>query len=43
MFEHIDKNYAYGKLGEFQVIIMKKNGYMNATKVCEKYGKLFRK
>ena len=24
MFEHIDKDYAYGKLGEFQVIMMKK-------------------
>ena len=43
MFEHIDKEYAYGKLGDFEVIIMKKNGYVNATRVCDKCGKLFRK
>ena len=43
MFEHIDDEFAHAKLGEFQVIMMKKNGYVNATKVCDKYKKRFRR
>ena len=41
MFEHIDKEYAHGKLGEFDIIMMKKNGYINATKLCKKNKKNF--
>jgi hypothetical protein len=26
--------YAYGMYGDFKVIIMKENGYINATKLC---------
>jgi hypothetical protein len=43
IFEFIDtkKEYARGKYGEFEVIIMKKNGYVNATKLCKEKGKRF--
>jgi hypothetical protein len=33
-FEDINDEYCYGKYGEFNVIMMKKNGYINATKLC---------
>jgi hypothetical protein len=39
IFEHIDDKYAYGKYGDFKVIIMKENCYINATKLCKEYGK----
>lgn len=42
IFEHIDEKYAYGKYGEFKVIIMKENKYINATKLCDKHEKLFK-
>jgi len=37
IFEDVKENkeYGYGKYGEFQVIIMKENGYINASKLCE--------
>jgi len=41
IFEHIDDNYAYGKYGEFKVITMTKNRYINATKLCKEYDKNF--
>lgn len=33
-FEDISDEYCYGKYGDFNVIMMKKNGYINATKMC---------
>lgn len=33
-FEDINDEYCYGKYGEFNVIMMKKDGYINATKLC---------
>lgn len=42
IFEDIDKHYAYGKLGPFNVVIMKKNGYINATKLCKDACKEYR-
>lgn len=33
-FEDINDEYCYGKYGDFNVIMMKKNGYINATKLC---------
>ena len=42
IFEHIDEKYAYGKYGEFKIIIMKKNKYINATKLCGINGKAFK-
>ena len=34
IFEDINEEYAYGLYGNLRVIMMKKNGYINATKVC---------
>ena len=34
IFEYIDQKYAYGKYGDFKVIMMTKNRYINATKLC---------
>lgn len=42
ILEHINKEYAHARLGEFHVIMMVENGYINATKICEKYGKLLK-
>jgi hypothetical protein len=39
IFDHIDDKYAYGKYGEFTVIMMTSNRYINATKLCKEYGK----
>jgi hypothetical protein len=42
-FEHINDDYAWGKyMGDFKVIIMKKNGYINATKLCTLGGKHYK-
>jgi len=41
IFEHIDDKYAYGKYGEFTVIMMTKNRFINATKLCKEYSKEF--
>lgn len=43
IFEDINDDYGYGKYGEFEVIINKKTGYINATKLCKDGGKEFRK
>ena len=42
IFEHIDDKYAYGKYGDFKVIMMTKNRYINATKLCKEYNKEFK-
>ena len=42
IFENINDEYAYGKYGDFNVIIMKKNGYINVTKLCKHGGKDFK-
>ena len=41
IFEHIDEKFAYGKYGDFKVIIMKENKYINATKLCGEHNKRF--
>ena len=41
IFDHIDDKYAYGNYGEFKVIIMKSNTFINATKLCKEYNKDF--
>jgi hypothetical protein len=33
-FEDIDENFSYGNYADFKVIVMKKNGYINAPKMC---------
>ena len=40
-FEQIQDNYWYGAYGEFRVVMMKSNGYINATKMCNDGGKRF--
>ncbi len=42
IFEDINDDYAYGKLGPFDVMMMKKNGFINATKLCNDAGKRFK-
>lgn len=39
--EDIDSRYGYGKLCNSDVIIMKKNGYVNVTNFCEDNGNDF--
>jgi hypothetical protein len=39
IFENIDEEYAYAKYADFTVIMMKKNRYINATRLCNEYGK----
>ena len=34
-FEDINDEYCYGKYGDFDVIMMKNNGYINATNLCD--------
>ena len=34
-FEDINDKYCYGQYADFKVIMMKKNGYINATKMCQ--------
>lgn len=34
IYEDINKDFGFGKYGDFKVVIMKKNGYINATKLC---------
>lgn len=36
-FQDINEEYTYGKYGDFVVIMMKKNGFINATKLCKNY------
>ena len=41
IFDYINNDYAYGKYGEFTVIMMTSNRYINATKLCKQYGKRY--
>jgi hypothetical protein len=41
IFEHIDNKYSYGKYGDFKVIMMTSNRYINATKLCKEYNKIY--
>jgi predicted Holliday junction resolvase-like endonuclease len=35
VFEDINDDFCYGHYSDFKVIMMKKNGYINATKMCQ--------
>jgi hypothetical protein len=35
VYDDINDEYGYGKYGEFEVIIRKKDGYINITKLCK--------
>lgn len=39
--EDIDDTFARAKVGDFDLIMMKENGYVNATKLCRECGKDF--
>lgn len=39
VFEDVDAQYGWGKYGDFKVLIRKKDGYINATKLCKDGGK----
>jgi hypothetical protein len=41
IYEKINDDYSHGKYGTFNVIIMNKNTYINATKLCGQYNKDF--
>ena len=41
IFEYINNEYAYGQYGNFKVIMMTSNRYINATKLCKQYGKRY--
>ena len=39
--EQINDEFSYGIFKDFKVVIMKKNKYINASKLCERYDKIF--
>lgn len=41
-YEQIDGNYWYAAYGEFNIIIMKDNSFVNGTKLCISRGKDYR-
>jgi hypothetical protein len=41
IFEDINEDYAWVNYGEFKLLMMKKNGFVNVTKMCENHGKKF--
>lgn len=41
IYDYIDNEYAYGKYGDFTIIIKLSNGYINITNICEEYKKDF--
>jgi len=40
IYENINDNYAYGKYADITVILMKINGYVNATNFCRSITKI---
>lgn len=41
IYEQIDDNYGYGRYASLDLIIMIKNGYANASKMCNDHGKKY--
>lgn len=41
IYDYINNDYAYGKYGEFTIIMMTLNGFINITNICEEYKKNF--
>ncbi|AZL89569.1 KilA-N domain-containing protein [Megavirus baoshan] len=39
IFENINDKYALGKFGDLEVVMMRENGFVNATNLCKKCGK----
>lgn len=43
IFQNIDDKFSYGQYGEFDIVIKRRNGHVNATKLCDDYGRNFEK
>ena len=41
IYDYINNDYAYGKYGEFTIIIMTSNGFINITNICNDHKKNF--
>ena len=41
IFDNINDKYSWGNYGEFKVLMMRENGYINVTKLCKEGGKAF--
>ena len=41
-FQDVNEEYAWVNYGEFKLLMMKRNGYVNVTKMCDDGGKEFR-
>ena len=41
IFEDICEGYGYGMYGDFKIIMMRKNGYVNASKLCREHNKKY--
>ena len=41
VYEAVNGEYGWGKYGEFRVLIRRRDGYVNATKLCSDGGKVF--
>jgi hypothetical protein len=42
IYEEVTAEYGWGKYGDFKVLIRRKDGYINATKLCLDGGKMFK-
>ena len=40
-FQDVNEEYAWVNYGQFKLLMMKKNGYVNVTKMCDEGGKSF--
>ena len=40
-FQDVNEEYAWVNYGQFKLLMMKKNGYVNVTKMCDEGGKKF--
>ena len=41
-FQDVNEEYAWVNYGQFKLLMMKRNGYVNVTKMCDEGGKSFR-
>ena len=41
IYENVTAEYGLGKYGDFKVLIRRKDGYINATKLCKDGGRRF--
>lgn len=40
-FQDVNEDYAWVNYGQFKLLMMKRNGYVNVTKMCDEGGKKF--